>query len=179
MLSEAGIEGGSRFRALLYNEPAQMLVAHFERNYGYRASEIYTRPLSSETFTKVPAASKLVSYSCPVSATMAPIIFFNEMIHRADNPAGADWGSIRALDLRTGELSQAATADTIQIPDGYVGLWVSEIHAVNVDGSRLICTIGFEQQVDARTKHLDYWLCELPVQTLVPHQMTKLPGAFF
>ena len=179
MWSEAGIEGGPHFRALLYNEPAQMLIAHFERHYGHWAGEIYTRPLSSETYSKVPAASKLVSYERPVSAASATIIFFNEMLHRAEDPAGTDWSCIRALDLRTGQLRQAATADTIQIPDGYVGLWVSEIHAVNADGTRLICTIGFEQQVGALVKHLDYWLCELPVQTLVPHQIRKLQNAFF
>jgi hypothetical protein len=174
MWSDAGIEGGPHFRALVYNEPAQTLVAHYERHYGHWAGEVYTRPLSSETFTKVPAASKLVRYGRPVCAASAPIIFFNEMLHRADYPAGADWGCIRALDLRTGQLSQAATADTIRIPDGYAGLWVSDIHAVNIDGTRLICTIGFEQQ-----KHMDYWLCELPMQTLVPHQIRKLQGGFF
>jgi hypothetical protein len=179
MLPEAGIEGGPHFRALLYNEPAQMLIAHFERHYGHWAGEIYTRPLSSETYSKVPTASKLVSYERPVSAAYAPIIFFNEMLYRAEDPAGADWGCIRALDLRTGALSQAATADTIQIPDGYVELWVSEIHAVNGDGTQLLCTIGFERQVGALVKHVDYWLCELPVQTLVPYQIRKLQNAFF
>lgn len=179
MWSEAGVEGGPHFRALLYNEPAQMLIAHFERHYGHWAGEIYTRPLSSETCSKVPAASKLVSYERPVSAASAPVIFFNEMLHRAESPAGADWGCVRSLDLRTGTLSQIATADTIQIPDGYVGLWVSEIHAVDAHGRRVFCTIGFEQRVDVSATHLDYWLCELPVQTLIPRKISKLQNAFF
>jgi hypothetical protein len=179
MWSEAGIEGGPHFRALLYNEPAQTLIAHFERHYGHWAGEIYTRPLTSEIYSKVPAASKLVSYSCPVSAASAPVIFFNEMVHRAEDPNGADWGCIRAVDLRTGVLSQVASADTVQVPDGYVGLWVSEIYAVDADATRLFCAIGFEQQVSAVEKHLDYWLCELPVRELMPRKLSKLQNTFF
>src|SRR5262245_41352011 len=106
MWQNAGIEGRPNFKALLYNEPAQTLISHFERLAGgkWPVGEIYTRSRGEQTYNKVPGATDLISYDRPISAESAPLIFFNELHLDADLPGTADWGAVRCLDLAAGQM---------------------------------------------------------------------------
>lgn len=165
----------SHFRALLYNELARTLIAHFQRKDA--VSALYTRQLDAGGYTKIPAENDLLSFDHPVSAASAPLLYFNALQWEKDR--GGDWDSVRCLDLRSGELTTVISPLTVAIPSGYLGFWISSLMAVDPDGQRLLCTVGFERVVDERSKHIDYWVCSLPVQNPVPQQIASLPDAFF
>lgn len=166
----------SHFRALLYNEPANTLIAHFQRK-GDVVSALYTRQLNAAAYAKIAAENDLLSFDYPITATAAPLLYFNAIQWAKDR--GGDWDSVRCLDLRSGQLTTVVSPTTLAVPSGYVGLWISSLMAVDPDGQRLLCTVGFERVVDERSKHLDYWVCALPVQNPVPQQIALLPDAFF
>jgi len=160
---------------LLYNEPARTLIAHFQRKDA--VSALYTRQLDAGGYTRIPAENDLLSFDHPVSAASAPLLYFNALQWTMDR--GGDWDSVRCLNLRSGQLTTVASPTTLAAPSGYASPWISSLMAVDPDGQRLICTIGFERLVDERSKHIDYWVCALSVQSKVPQQIALLPDAFF
>lgn len=164
------------FKALHYNEPARTLIAHFQRKNDV-VSALYTRQLDAAAYAKIAAENDLLSFDHPMTAASVPLLYFNAIQWAKDR--GGDWDSVRCLDLRSGQLTTVVSPATVAIPSGYVGLWISSLMAVDPDGRRLLCTVGFERVVDERSKHVDYWVCALPVQNPVPQQIALLTDAFY
>ena len=179
MWESAGIKGRPHFKALLYNEPARKLIAYFERiaDGKWPIGEIYTRSVDQQVYGIVPGTSDLVSYHAPVSAADAPLIFFNELRLRTDLPGAADWGAVHCLDLGSGQMSTVVSAESIQVPEGCLRVWVSSVLSVDASGSRLFCRVAFEEG-DEAVRHSGYWLCELPVDDPVPRKVTFLQNTF-
>lgn len=181
MWEEQGIEGKPHFKSLLYNESAKTLVAHFQRRAGLKhwIGEIYTRPLDGKTYHKVAGSTDLVSFEQPVSAASSSLIFFNELQHRTEDPSGADWSAVRCLDLASERPSTVCAIETLQVPDGCKGIWISSVMSADADGQRLLCRVAFMHAVSEIEEQVEYWLCELPVRTAIPRKLCRLHNPFF
>jgi hypothetical protein len=144
-----GIEGEHRFVTLLYNEPADVLIAQFERKVAggrYPVRSIYMKRREEPRYAKVFGTDDLSSAFYIVAASKKPVAFFDVHVAsvdrwRADTPGmGFDWSHIAQIDLRTGSVT--TVVDAAAFRERHEGAWVSDLASADEDGQAVLCRIG-------------------------------------
>jgi hypothetical protein len=168
-----GLPAKGQFCRLLYNEPAQSLVAAFQQKIDDErwSEDLYYRHKSSADYIRISGSDEQIHYSDVISCASVPKIFFN--VTRW-NDRGGDWESLASFDLATGELRTEATAASFREQR----VWVSSLISAKDDASSVFCTIGFEQRLGGGALNVHYWLCELRLVDFALTKIAALPNAF-
>jgi hypothetical protein len=181
-----GVEGEDRFVTLLYNEPADALIAQFERMIGgrYPVRSLYMKRRGERRYTRVFGADDRTGAPYVVVATKKPMAFFYVHIASvdrwpADTPGmGFDWSHIARIDLRTGSVTQVADAESFR--QKYDG-WVSDILSADEHGRTLLCRVGMPRKLPSGrpSRRIGYSLCRLNLATNEIEVVAPLPHVFF
>lgn len=183
-----GIEGEHRFVTLLYNEPAEVLIAQFERKVAggrYPVRSIYMKRTEEARYTKVFGTDDLSSAFHIVAASKKPVAFFDVHVAavgrwRADTPGmGFDWSHIAQIDLLTGSVT--TVVDAAAFREKHEGRWVSDLVSADEEGQALLCRIGMGLRLPdgAPAGGMGYSLCRLILATSDIQVITPLNHVFF
>ena len=189
--AEAGIIGETRLVRLMYNKPANLIVAQFHRETSTDSvlSSLYVRHPDETQYRRLTDASERLSYEDPVVAASAPTLFANVLEWEGD---GADWRRVICFDLLNGASPQVFAQTDISLRDPYTQAWVSSLHEARPDGRSVVCTIGCERPATDADKRrhrdiygadilttADHWLCELNLAGKSYERIALLSATFF
>jgi len=76
----------------------------------------------------------------------------------------------------TGDSKSVITSNDLILPEGYASGWVSQLHGVSPDDTKLFCSCGLQRPSDGE---IDHWLCgvELGVQKVT--LISRLEGIWY
>jgi hypothetical protein len=183
-----GIEGEHRFEKLLYNEPADVLIAQFERMVSagrYPVRTIYMKRSPEPRYTKVFGIDDLSSAFHIVASSKKPVAFFDVHVASvdrwpADTPGmGFDWSHIARIDLLTGSVT--TVVDAAAFRERHDGAWVSDLLSADEDGQTLLCRVGMGRRLPdgSPTGGVGYSLCRLILATSDIQVIAPLRHVFF
>jgi hypothetical protein len=183
-----GIEGEHRFVTLLYNEPADVLIAQFERMVAdgrYPVRSLYTKRAHEVRYLKSFDADERSSAFHVVTAAKRPVAFFDVHVASIDRwPSrtpgmGFDWSRIQRIDLAIGTVT--TVIDAADFREKHDGRWVADLLGADEDGEGLICRIGMGRKLPggAATGGVAYSLCRVILATSDIQVIAPLRHVFF
>jgi hypothetical protein len=183
-----GIEGDDRFVTLLYNEPADVLIAQFERMVAegqYPVRSVYMRRTQETRYGKIFGTDDISSALHTVAASKKPVAFFDVHVASVDRwpegqpGMGFDWSHIARIDLLNGSVTKVIDAAAFR--EKHEGAWVSDLLSADEDGQSLVCRIGMGRKLPdgTPTGGVGYSLCHLILATSDIHIIAPLRNVFF
>ena len=174
-----GIPERSSVLRLLYNQPAECLIASVGRELerGGYVEELYYRHKAASEYTRVAGPSETVLLHDPVSCSDAPRVYFLVLIGTGGN-GGLDYESVSYAELPTGRVQVAISRSALIVPSGYSRVWPSSLIAILPNASGIIGSFAFERPTREFTAVVDYWLCELHIAESRLVKISQLPNVF-
>lgn len=179
-----GVIDEERFLELLYNEPAETLIAHFERRTGEQlVRSLYTKRGREVDYSRVSCGDEYAFADTPVCAARKPFLFFLVLEPRRERPPpwGWDVNRVARLDLRTGEQTVVMDAETFAT--GHDGAWISRLLSAADDGSSLVCVTGTNHTISTTDEGVRvgvaYSVARLDLATGDIEPLASLRNVFF
>jgi hypothetical protein len=184
-----GVRGEDQFLRLLYNAPAEALIAYFQRTVGpgYPIGSFYVKRPHDEQYWKAFASDDMTTVAEIVSASKVPLVFFQVLVVAkplaADASIGLNWSQVGRIDLSTKEQSIAVDAELFR--ERHDGDYVSHVIGASEDGTSLICSIVTRRPAPPnRNKNptrrvAGHSLCRLDLTTLDFDVLARLTNTFF
>jgi hypothetical protein len=162
---------------LLYNKPADTVIAQFRRigGDGLPREELFLRPSHGSEYRKVRIADPQITCWDPLSCSRQPFVIFNAM--RLNGSTGGDWAGISRVILPAGEVELLLNPRDLQVPTGYSSSWIAQILDVDADGSAVVCRLALEVEQGNTTK-VDYFVSEVTVASGSVANVAPLPNVF-
>jgi hypothetical protein len=177
-LTKYGIRGDVAFQRLLYNTPSDKLIAHVQHNPTSKpVSRLYVRDKSEQTYRMIGRPEKNISYDTPVTSQTSPILYFN--IWKSERK-GYWWKGIGTANLKTGNVSTICKEEDLIWPNHCRGGWIRELTDMTNDEKGLLCVVGYElpHETEPESWRVEYWLCDLRLETLTIENIAVLEASF-
>ena len=178
---DMGIPQGYGFKQLLFCPSANKLVVHAESVRHWRPERLYIRHLSSDRYELVDSPADMISQEHPVVSNSKPLLAYNALLNKFDvNEEGeerhyGEWESLNIVNLAAPSELRRLAPNTIRFPEGVDDGWISSILSFNDAATSLNVIAGISRN---KRLSMEYYVCDLDLETGVLRPITILPAAF-
>ena len=178
---DMGIPRGYGFKQLLFCLSAKKLVVHTESVRPWRPERLYIRDLSSDRYTLVGSPADMISQQYPVISNSKCLLAYSAELNKFDvNEEGDElhfgqWDSINIHNLAAPAEARILDSNAIRFPEGVNDGWISSILSFSDSGKNLNVVAGLSR---TKRRHMEYYVCDLDLETGVLRPITILPATF-
>jgi hypothetical protein len=174
--SDIGLPDGHAFPELVYHHATGSIVAHTRPRESRLPSHRLSIRTASESRYRVigdfPPAISVASFA--ICQTQPLLYFVTFCWSERDGHVGGDWDALYRFALDTRQSEVVARRGELMPPEHYHTAWLTRLHSIADDGSRVFCTAALRRAEEP----IDYCLCELSVAERKLATITKLEAVF-
>jgi hypothetical protein len=174
--SDIGLPDGHAFPELAYHQPTSSIIAYTHlREPKLPSSRRSIRKANESRYSAIgefPSTISVAGFAvCPTRPWLYFVTFSSSEL---DGRVGGDWDALYRFDLDKRKSETVAQRGELIPPDHYHTAWLTRLHSISHDGSRLFCTAALHRSEGP----IDYCLSELLIADRRLATITKLEAVF-